>query len=101
MRTSRLLRWLNRTPVQTFILCPLLVVGFELVRRARSAPSSEPNPGPAGHFSISGRKRASPRTFSLEILRHVREMMLCRLVRHRRYRAQAFTNELSGASAAA
>src|SRR6266446_3144878 len=33
MRSSRLLRWLNRTPVQTFILCPLLVVGFELVRR--------------------------------------------------------------------
>ena len=33
MRSSRLLRWLNRTPVQTFILCPVLVVGFELVRR--------------------------------------------------------------------
>src|SRR5262249_29883364 len=30
MRSSRLLRWLNRTPVQTFILCPLLVVAFEL-----------------------------------------------------------------------
>src|SRR5262245_32726993 len=33
MRSSRLLRWLNRTPVQTFILCPLLVVAFELVRQ--------------------------------------------------------------------
>src|SRR5437868_13363517 len=30
MRSSRLLRWLSRTPVQTFILCPLLVVAFEL-----------------------------------------------------------------------
>jgi protein-S-isoprenylcysteine O-methyltransferase Ste14 len=33
MRSSRLLRWLNRTPVQTFILCPVLVVGFELAWR--------------------------------------------------------------------
>src|SRR5262249_61881172 len=33
MRSSRLLRWLNRTPVQTFILCPLLVVAFEIVRQ--------------------------------------------------------------------
>ena len=33
MRSSRLLRWLSRTPVQTFILCPLLAVGFELVRQ--------------------------------------------------------------------
>src|SRR5262249_33305579 len=33
MRSSRLLRWLKRTPVQTFILCPLLVVAFELVRQ--------------------------------------------------------------------
>src|SRR6516165_12041091 len=33
MRSLRLLRWLNRTPVQTFILCPLLVVAFELVRQ--------------------------------------------------------------------
>src|ERR1700747_3503733 len=33
MRSSRLLRWLNRTPVQTFILCPLLVVVFELARQ--------------------------------------------------------------------
>ena len=32
MRSSRLLRRLSRTPVQTFILCPLLVVAFELVR---------------------------------------------------------------------
>src|SRR5260221_12214459 len=30
MRSSWLLRWLNRTPVQTFILCPLLVLAFEL-----------------------------------------------------------------------
>src|SRR5262249_12672130 len=45
MRTSRLLRWLNRTPVQTFILCPLLVVGFELVRRHRPS-CSRPNRGP-------------------------------------------------------
>jgi protein-S-isoprenylcysteine O-methyltransferase Ste14 len=28
-----LLRWLTRTPVQTFVLCPLLVVAFEFVRR--------------------------------------------------------------------
>src|SRR5262245_24262986 len=28
-----LLSWLTRTPVQTFILCPLLVVAFELVRQ--------------------------------------------------------------------
>jgi protein-S-isoprenylcysteine O-methyltransferase Ste14 len=27
---SRMLRWLRRTPVQTFVLCPLLVVVFEL-----------------------------------------------------------------------
>lgn len=33
MRSSRLLRWLSRTPVQTFILCPLLVVAFELARQ--------------------------------------------------------------------
>src|SRR5262249_61965449 len=33
MRSSRLLHWLNRTPVQTFILCPLLVLAFELVRQ--------------------------------------------------------------------
>jgi len=33
MRSSRLLRWLSRSPVQTFILCPLLVIAFELVRQ--------------------------------------------------------------------
>src|SRR5262249_37416319 len=33
MRSSRLLGWLSRTPVQTFLLCPLLVVAFELVRQ--------------------------------------------------------------------
>jgi protein-S-isoprenylcysteine O-methyltransferase Ste14 len=27
------LHWLGRTPVQTFILCPLAVIGFELVLR--------------------------------------------------------------------
>ena len=27
---NRFLRWLGRTPVQTFILCPLAVIGFEL-----------------------------------------------------------------------
>jgi protein-S-isoprenylcysteine O-methyltransferase Ste14 len=27
---SRILRWLTRTPVQTFIVCPLVVIGFEL-----------------------------------------------------------------------
>ncbi len=27
------LRWLGRTPVQTFILCPVAVVGFELARQ--------------------------------------------------------------------
>src|SRR5437870_4635259 len=29
--TRPLLRWLRRTPVQTFILCPLAVIAFELV----------------------------------------------------------------------
>ena len=33
MRSLRLLRWLSRSPVQTFILCPLLVIAFELVRQ--------------------------------------------------------------------
>ena len=33
MRRLRLLRWLSRSPVQTFILCPLLVIAFELVRQ--------------------------------------------------------------------
>src|SRR5438552_6518119 len=33
MRSSRLLRWLSRSPVQTFILCPLLVIAFELGRQ--------------------------------------------------------------------
>jgi protein-S-isoprenylcysteine O-methyltransferase Ste14 len=28
--SDKLLRWLGRTPVQTFILCPLAVLGFEL-----------------------------------------------------------------------
>ena len=28
---DRLLRWLTRTPVQTFILCPLAVIAFEWV----------------------------------------------------------------------
>lgn len=28
---ARLWRWLGRTPVQTFILCPLAVIAFELV----------------------------------------------------------------------
>jgi len=28
--TQNFLRWLGRTPVQTFILCPLAVIGFEL-----------------------------------------------------------------------
>ena len=27
---ERILSWLGRTPVQTFILCPLAVIGFEL-----------------------------------------------------------------------
>jgi protein-S-isoprenylcysteine O-methyltransferase Ste14 len=26
----RVLRWLSRTPVQTFVLCPLVVIAFEL-----------------------------------------------------------------------
>jgi protein-S-isoprenylcysteine O-methyltransferase Ste14 len=34
-RSARVLRWLHRSPVQTFILCPLLVVAFELVRQRR------------------------------------------------------------------
>src|SRR5438445_11101405 len=41
MRSSRLLRWLSRSPVQTFILCPLLVIAFELVRQ-RGELSTEP-----------------------------------------------------------
>jgi protein-S-isoprenylcysteine O-methyltransferase Ste14 len=31
--TRKLLHWLGRTPVQTFILCPLAVIGFELAWR--------------------------------------------------------------------
>jgi hypothetical protein len=27
---ARLTRWLGRTPVQTFLLCPLIVVAFEI-----------------------------------------------------------------------
>ena len=27
---AKILRWLSRTPVQTFILCPLAVIAFEL-----------------------------------------------------------------------
>ncbi len=30
---TQVLRWLARTPVQTFILCPLVVVAFELALR--------------------------------------------------------------------
>ena len=30
---DQLLRWLGRTPVQTFILCPLAVIAFEFVWR--------------------------------------------------------------------
>ena len=30
---GKLLSWLGRTPVQTFILCPLAVIGFELARQ--------------------------------------------------------------------
>ena len=41
MRSLRLLRWLSRSPVQTFILCPLLVIAFELVRQ-RGELSIEP-----------------------------------------------------------
>jgi len=41
MTSSRLLRWLSRSPVQTFILCPLLVVAFELVRQ-RGELTTEP-----------------------------------------------------------
>ena len=33
MRSSRLFSWINRTPVQTFVLCPLLVIAFEFIRR--------------------------------------------------------------------
>jgi len=33
MRSLRLLRWLSRSPVQTFILCPLLVIALELGRQ--------------------------------------------------------------------
>jgi len=32
---SRIRHWLGRTPVQTFILCPLAVAGFEAVLRGR------------------------------------------------------------------
>ncbi len=28
--SAQILRWLQRTPVHTFIICPLLVVAFEL-----------------------------------------------------------------------
>ena len=30
--TRKLLQWLGRTPVQTFILCPLAVIAFEVAR---------------------------------------------------------------------
>ncbi len=33
MQHESILRWLGRTPVQTFLLCPLLVIAFELVWR--------------------------------------------------------------------
>jgi protein-S-isoprenylcysteine O-methyltransferase Ste14 len=33
--TSRFLAWLGRTPVQTFVLCPLAVIGFELALHGR------------------------------------------------------------------
>jgi protein-S-isoprenylcysteine O-methyltransferase Ste14 len=33
--SQNLLHWLGRTPVQTFILCPLAVIGFELALRGR------------------------------------------------------------------
>jgi hypothetical protein len=33
--SSLLIRWLARTPVQTFVLCPMLVVAFELVRQGK------------------------------------------------------------------
>ena len=29
--SAQILRWFQRTPVHTFVLCPLLVVAFELV----------------------------------------------------------------------
>ena len=41
MTSLRLLRWLSRTPIQTFIICPLLVIAFELVRQ-RGELSIEP-----------------------------------------------------------
>jgi protein-S-isoprenylcysteine O-methyltransferase Ste14 len=31
LSSVRISRWLRRTPVHTFVICPLLVVGFELV----------------------------------------------------------------------
>jgi protein-S-isoprenylcysteine O-methyltransferase Ste14 len=42
---QRLLNWLRRTPVQTFILCPLAVLAFELVLR-RGAPTIVPSGAP-------------------------------------------------------
>jgi protein-S-isoprenylcysteine O-methyltransferase Ste14 len=38
---QRILHWLRRTPVQTFILCPLAVIAFELVLH-RGAPTIVP-----------------------------------------------------------
>ena len=35
--SQRLYRWLGRTPVQTFILCPLAVVAFELIWRGNTS----------------------------------------------------------------
>lgn len=34
----RLLRWLQRTPVRTFVVYPVVVTGFELVRRGGALP---------------------------------------------------------------
>jgi protein-S-isoprenylcysteine O-methyltransferase Ste14 len=39
--TRTLLQWLGRTPVQTFILCPLAVIAFELARHG-GAPTIVP-----------------------------------------------------------
>src|SRR5262245_53965934 len=33
--SSLLVRWLARTPVQTFVLCPMLAVAFELVPQGK------------------------------------------------------------------
>src|SRR5918992_999404 len=39
---EKLLRWLTRTPVQTFLLCPLVVIAFEFAWRGGGPGMEKP-----------------------------------------------------------